>query len=62
MRTERSEALTFQTLLDNIHVKKTQETTTETKTKGLRRFRLKLKTGIVQLELFKGFTQVVIFI
>ena len=54
--------LTFQTLLDNIHVKKAQETTTETKTKGLRRFRLKLKTGIIQLELFKSLTQVVIFI
>ena len=54
--------LTFQTLLDNIHVKKTQETTTETKTKGLRGFRLKLKTGIVQLELFKSFTQVIVFI
>ena len=54
--------LTFQALLDNVHMKKSQETTTETKTEGLRSFRFKLKTGIIQLQFFQSFTKIIVFV
>ena len=43
-------------------MKETQETTTETKTKGLRCFWLKLKTSVIQLQLLQSFPKIVIFV
>ena len=45
--------LTIQTLLHNLHVEQSEETTTETKTQSQRRLRLESQRRIIQLQLFQ---------
>ena len=54
--------LPLQTLLDDIHVKQAQESAAETKAQGLGGFRFKLETGIIELQFFQGFTEVIVLV
>ena len=52
----------LQALLDHIHVKQAQESAAETKAQGLGGFRFKLETGIIELQFFQGFTEVIVLV
>ena len=54
--------LTLQAFLHDLHVQQAQETTTETKTQGLRHLGLVVQGGVVELELFKCVAQGVVLV
>ncbi len=52
---------TFETFLNNLHVKQTEKAAAEAETECRRTFRLKFKRSIIEFEFFERVAQVAVF-